>query len=284
MNTFIPDKKTIKMSFSKAASTYDTYSALQRDAAKDLLKQKDKNNFFHLNKGSFLVLDIGCGTGMLGGSFKERYPNITALGCDFSLPMLLKAKEKAQNRSIRFLTSDCDELPFKKSFFGSVISSLTYQWVPDIAHSFKEVWRVLKPGGLFLFSILGPRTLGELRKSHEKTEHVNGQNGRFAFMEFHKAESLSKNLKRAGFEVLSVKSALKKKNYKNLRDLLKTLKATGASPPIPNGNKSLARGLILRETAKNYQKYFPASNGTGISATYDIVYAAAKKIPDKNGY
>jgi malonyl-CoA O-methyltransferase len=191
--------------------------------------------------------------------------------------MLFKAKEKDRDRSTRFLASDCDELPFKEFLFDSVFSNLTYQWVPDIDASFREVWRVLKPGGLFLFSILGPRTLEELQVSYKKTGDAAGNNGRFVPMEFHDVENLSSNLKKTGFEILKMESVVKNKNYKNLWDLLRTLKATGASPPLHNGNKSLARGFFLKETAKTYQKYFPASNGTGILATYDIIYVAAKK-------
>lgn len=278
MNTFTLDKKTIKISFSKAAPTYDAYSTLQKDVAKDLLKLKDKINIFPLNTKSYFALDIGCGTGALAFSFKSANPDANVFGCDFSLPMIFKAKEKIYDKSIRLLTSDCDELPFVDSFFSLAISSLTYQWVPDIARSFHEVRRVLKPDGLFLFSIIGSRTLEELRTSYKKTEDVIGQNGRFVFKKFYDAENLSNNLKKSGFEILTIENVLKKKNYKNLWGLLKTLKATGASPPFPNGNKSLARGLFLKEISKIYQKYFPASNGTGILATYDIIYAAAKKI------
>ena len=276
MNTFTLDKEIIKKSFSKAASTYDAYSTLQKDAAKDLLKLKDKINLFPVNTESYFALDIGCGTGALAFSFKNANPNANVFGCDFSLPMIFKAKEKIYDSSIRLLTSDCDELPFVDSFFDSVISSLTFHWVPDIARSFKEVRRILKPGGLFLFSIIGSRTLEELRTSYKKTEDTFGQNGSFVFKEFYNAENLSDNLKKAGFEIITIENALKKKNYKNLWDLLKTLKATGASPPFPNGNKSLAKGLFLKKTAKAYQKYFPASNGDGISATYDVAYAAVK--------
>ncbi len=278
MNTFTLDKEIIKISFSKAASTYDAYSTLQKDAAKDLLKLKDKINIFPLNTKSYFVLDIGCGTGALAFSFKNICPDANLFGCDFSLPMLFKAKENTRYGSIKFLTSDCDELPFVDSFFRLAISSLTYQWVPDIARSFQEVQRVLKSGGLFLFSIPGSHTLEELRTSYKKTEDALGQNGRFIFKKFYDVENLSNNLKKAGFEILVIENVLKKKNYKNLWDLLKTLKATGASPPFPNGNKSLARGLFLKEISKTYQKHFPASDGTGISATYDIIYAAAKKI------
>tara|TARA_B100000315_G_scaffold2440_1_gene2270 strand:- start:28671 stop:29519 length:849 start_codon:yes stop_codon:yes gene_type:complete len=277
MNTFTLDKKIIKKSFSKAASTYDAYSTLQKNAAKDLLKLINKINIFPLNSESYFALDIGCGTGTLAFCVDNVCPHASLFGCDFSLPMLFKAKEKDRDRSTRFLTSDCDELPFKEFLFDSVFSNLTYQWVPQIDRSFQEVWRVLKPGGLFLFSTLGPRTLEELQTSYKKTGDAAGNNGRFVLMKFHDVENLSSNLKKAGFEILSMESVVKNKSYENLWDLLRTLKATGASPPFHTGNKSLARGCFLKETAKTYQKYFPASNGSGILASYDIIYAAAKK-------
>tara|TARA_B100000959_G_scaffold177487_1_gene185662 strand:+ start:1356 stop:2195 length:840 start_codon:yes stop_codon:yes gene_type:complete len=277
MNTFSFDKKIIKKSFSKAASTYDAHSTLQKNAAKDLLKLINKINFLPINSGPYFALDVGCGTGTLSFFFENVYPHASLFGCDFSLPMLFKAKEKDRDRSTRFLTSDCDELPFKEFFFDSVFSNLTYQWVPDIDRSFQEVWRVLKPGGLFLFSILGPRTLEELQTSYNKTGDAAENNERVLLMKFHDMENLSSNLKKTGFEILAMESMVKNKNYNNLWDLLRTLKATGASPPIHNGNKSLARGFFLKETAKNYQKYFPAPNGAGIMASYEIIYAAAKK-------
>lgn len=278
MNTFTLDKKAIKISFSKAASTYDTYSTLQKDAAKDLLKLKEAINFFSGNIEPYFALDIGCGTGTLANSFKNRFPDVKLLGCDFSLPMLLKAKERLQGKNIRLLTSDCTNLPFRNSLFNHAISSLTYQWVPDISDAFKEAWRVLKPGGLFLFSILGPRTLEELRKSYKKTEEAVGEKERLVFMDFHEKENLAIYLNKAGFETLAIETVLKKKYYKNLWELLKTLKATGALPLFLNGKKSLARGLILKKTAKNYQNQFPADCKNGIFATYDIVFAVARKI------
>ncbi len=277
MNTFSFDKKIIKKSFSKAASTYDAHSTLQKTAAKDLLKLINKINILPINSEPYFALDVGCGTGTLSFFFENVYPHASLFGCDFSLPMLFKAKEKNRGRSARFLTSDCDELPFKEHLFDSVFSNLTYQWVPDIDRSFQEVWRVLKPGGLFLFSILGPRTLEELQTSYNKTGDASENNERVLLMKFHDMENLSSNLKKTGFEILAMESRVKNKNYNNLWDLLRTLKATGASPPFHNGNKSLARGFFIKETAKTYQKNFPAPDGAGIMATYDIIYAAAKK-------
>jgi malonyl-CoA O-methyltransferase len=284
MNTFTHDKGIIKISFSKAASTYDAYSALQKTTAKYLLELKNKIGFSPANRECHFALDIGCGTGTLTLSFKNKYPEINLFGCDFSLPMISKAKEKIHDGSVRLLISDCDELPFKDALFDTVISNLTYQWVPDILSSFKEISRILKPGGLFIFSTLGPRTLEELRTSIIKSEDVNGINGRIDFMRFHEENSLSRNLQKAGLETLAMENVLDKKNYKNLWDLLRTLKYTGASPPFSNGEKSLGRGLFLKRIEKYYLKHFPNSSRTGILATYSIVNIAAKKSILKNDY
>ncbi len=136
MNTFTLNKKIVKKSFSKAASTYDAHSTLQKNAAKDLLKLINKINILPLNSESYFALDIGCGTGTFAFFFDNVCPYASLFGCDFSLPMLFKAKEKDRDRSIKFLTSDCDELPFKEFLFDSVFSNLTYrQTIAPISHS-----------------------------------------------------------------------------------------------------------------------------------------------------
>jgi malonyl-CoA O-methyltransferase len=191
--------------------------------------------------------------------------------------MLFKARERFRGKNIRLLSSDCEFLPFRNSQFDQVISSLTYQWIPDIETSFSEVWRILKPKGHFIFSTLGPRTLEELKASYQKTEETLGKRGFIKFMKFQEIERISLNLKNTGFKNLLMENTLNSKRYKNLWELLKTLKATGAAPSFPNGEKSLARGLILKETAKIYQKNYPSPCGTGISAVYHIIFVVAQK-------
>ena len=297
MINFFFDKNIINKSFSKAAPTYDASSNLQRDVGDYLIKilsgfqgelqnckayshydnQKKQRNSPPAGKTPPLALDIGCGTGALSNSLACKYPHVNFFGCDLSLPMLFKARERLQGKNIRLLSSDCEFLPFRNSRFDQVISSLTYQWIPDIERAFSEVWRILKPKGLFIFSILGPRTLEELRASYKKTEETLGKKGFITFMKFQEIERISQNLKDTGFENLLLENALNLKHYKNLWELLRTLKATGAAPSFPNGEKSLARGLILKETAKIYQKNYPSPCGTGISAVYHIIFAVAQK-------
>lgn len=277
MNKFLIDKKIVQKSFSKAAHTYDTYARLQKYTAEELLRITDRVDFSLKEAKSFITLDIGCGTGRFARSFKKLFPNSNMVMCDFSLPMLLKAKENNRENKIKLLSSDCDDLPFGDSFFDCIVSNLAFQWTPDGAATFREIQRVLKPGGLLLFSILGSNTLKEFRESYEKTIGTVDNDAYPPFMKFYETEALSGLLKNCGFEVLVKVKMPKMKNYKNLWDLLRTLKATGTSPNLPNGKKGLARGLWLKKTAKNYEKLFPASDGPGISATYDVIYSAARK-------
>lgn len=288
MNFSTLDKKIIKRSFSRAASTYDASSKLQRDVTEDLLKfLSNYQDLFAVNdctedkyksSGPYSVLDIGCGTGSLLSFLKDKYPDINFFGSDFSLPMLFKAKEKSRGKQVKLFTSDCEYLPFQGPLFNLVISNLTYQWVPDITSAFQEVWRVLKTNGLFLFSTIGPQTLEELRISYRKAEEETGKSGSLTFMKFQDPEDISRHLKKASFEILAIQNVHQKKQYKNLWELLRTLKVTGASSPFPDGEKSLARGLILKKTAKIYQKNFPSACGTNILAGYHILFAAVRKI------
>ena len=64
-----------------------------------------------------------------------------------------------------FLQADAEKLPYRSESFDLVLSNLAYQWVPDRGQAFREVYRVLKPGGRFFFSTLGHGTLAELHAS-----------------------------------------------------------------------------------------------------------------------
>ena len=50
---------------------------------------------------------------------------------------------------------DMHDLPFESDTFDFVFSSSALHWELDIKSSFEEVYRILKPGGLFLFSTYG---------------------------------------------------------------------------------------------------------------------------------
>ena len=61
------------------------------------------------------------------------------------------------------LVIDEEFLPFRDGTFDLVISNLSFHWVNDLPGLLAETKRILKPGGLFLASLIGGNSLFELR-------------------------------------------------------------------------------------------------------------------------
>jgi SAM-dependent methyltransferase len=73
--------------------------------------------------------------------------------------MLHAAQEHAAARglsNIQFQVADADHLPFPDRHFDRVTSRFGIMFFPDIAKSFSEIRRVLKPGGRISFVTWGP--------------------------------------------------------------------------------------------------------------------------------
>ncbi|MBI5560407.1 MAG: methyltransferase domain-containing protein [Deltaproteobacteria bacterium] len=262
------DKECVRRAFSMAAGTYDSYGNLQKEVARDVVS--------FLKKGPGITLDAGCGTGTLAQSVREVHPSSTIYGCDFSMPMLRTAAEKLAIKKGRHVGADCESLPFKDSSFDTVVSSLAYHWVTDLPAAFYEVFRVLKPGGLFLFSTAGPETFRELRVSIEEAKRMTGKNGLPALMGFAGKEEILKTLEKAGFGKIRADGRRREKYYGGLKELLRTLKHTGAINPMPGGDGALSRGSLLKEAAAIYKERFSSPDGR-CPATYDVILVTAEK-------
>ena len=64
-----------------------------------------------------------------------------------------------------FLNADAEQLPLRDASVDLVYSNVALQWCNDLEGVFREINRVLRPGGLLMFTTFGPDTLSELRVS-----------------------------------------------------------------------------------------------------------------------
>lgn len=107
------------------------------------------------------VLDLACGVG--GFSFLLEDLGFEVVGLDNSNFMLEKAREFAKEREsrVKFVEGDARELPFGDNSFEYVlfIDSLVHFEPSDLSRVFREVARVLKPGGKFLLQFTDLRAL-----------------------------------------------------------------------------------------------------------------------------
>jgi len=97
------------------------------------------------------VLDLGCGTGTLAIMIKDTLPEITVVGLDADARMLSLARGKShlQDHDVQYDQALATEMPYADNHFDRVLSSLFFHHLKpaDKPRVFKEVLRVLKPGG-----------------------------------------------------------------------------------------------------------------------------------------
>jgi ubiquinone/menaquinone biosynthesis C-methylase UbiE len=98
------------------------------------------------------VLDICCGTGSVILSFTERFSDILAVGYDFSLGMLHKAKGKDVSDKVIFIMGDAAHLSFSDNYFDVVCCSHALYELKgdDRKKALFEMERVVKPDGRVL--------------------------------------------------------------------------------------------------------------------------------------
>ena len=96
-------------------------------------------------------------------------------------------------------------------------------------------------------------------------------------MEFKGADEIAGLIKNAELEAVTIENIRIVKGYPHLTGLIRTLKNIGASPNRNTGGKGLSKGALLKEAGRIYGERHPVPGGTGIQATYDVIYAAARK-------
>jgi ubiquinone/menaquinone biosynthesis C-methylase UbiE len=103
-------------------------------------------------KVSDMVLDVGCGTGML---FEHLHDYKLLVGVDPSVKMLEKAKKKARKRSnIELVLGDIEALPFRGDSSDVVFCISVLQLMNDPRNGLEEILRVLKKKGSFVVTLI----------------------------------------------------------------------------------------------------------------------------------
>lgn len=139
------------------------------------------------------VLDCGCGGGANIEKLLALCPDGTVRGVDYSEVSVAKSRELNQaaikaGRCEVFHASVTD-LPFQQEQFDLVTAFETVYFWPGLLHSFREVCRVLKPGGTFFIC---NECSGDTDKDDVWTEKIEG-------MTIYKDVQLKETLEQAGF-------------------------------------------------------------------------------------
>lgn len=108
-------------------------------------KLKDKEELNINPEDSFLILDLGCGTGFSSEILIEK--GYRVIGIDILSDMLLKVKEKKSIyqdlHGLELILADIKYLPFKNEKFDHIVSISAYNFIINEIHNLRNKINIL---------------------------------------------------------------------------------------------------------------------------------------------
>jgi malonyl-CoA O-methyltransferase len=261
LNVAALDKRKVAHSFSRAAHTYDSVANLQRAVGGQLLDNLPTPD------SVARVLDLGCGTGFFSDILVERFPQADIIGLDIAEGMLGFARNQHAS-TVQWLCGDAENLPLQSASVDVIFSSLAIQWCENLPGLFRELQRVLTPGGKIIVSTLGPATLHELKNAWQTVDgyvHVN---------RFQAAQAVRAALTAAGLQLDHWQQENRELAFERLVELTRELKALGAH----NINRGQPGGLTGRAKIEALkQAYEKFRRNDYLPATYEVFYVVASR-------
>jgi malonyl-CoA O-methyltransferase len=246
----------------RAAAHYDSSLPPLRQLNAELL---ERLRFFALDPRC--VLELGAGQCHAALELRRRFPGAQIVALDLSLAMLKGAPRRWWSRT-RFhrVAADAARLPLRERSVDLVYSSLLLPLCNPPESVFRELARVLRPGGLFLFATLGPGTLAELRRAWQSADD-------------HEHVSLLPNLPQLGDALMQaglVEPVMDleehRMHFPDVSVLMRQLRQLGAQ----SASGGRARGLTGRKRLEVMARaYESARTRAGLPASFEVIFGAA---------
>ncbi|MFN0313622.1 MAG: methyltransferase domain-containing protein [Burkholderiales bacterium] len=252
------DKTALRRTFGRLAPAYLSTAQVQSEICQRMLARMEL-----VRIDPAVILDAGAGPGIAARSMAVRYPRATTIALDISCDMLRQIPRPgrlpawlggSKEPAVRALCADFEHLPLGSASVDCVVSNLALAWAEDLARALAELHRVLKPGGLLMFSTLGPDTL--LEWGSQRTPAMTQR-----LADMHDLGDLLSHLGYAGPVMDQEHLRL---TYSHVSKLLADLKHWGAL----NLTADRPRGLSGRRRVANI---------SGENATLEVVYGHAWK-------
>ena len=256
------DRNANRLSFNRAANSYDHHAVLQREVESRLLERIE---FQRIEPA--LILDLGCGTGSASHSLATRFQQATVIALDWAFEMLAKVGSEASPGScISRLCADMHALPLASRSVDLIFSNLALQWAYDLPAIFCEFRRIMKPGAMLVFTCYGPDTLYELKQAWRAVDdlpHVNDH------PDMH---DIGDELMSAGFKEPVMDAERLTLEYPDVLSLMRELKGLGAHNVAQQRQQGLTGKSHIRAMYNAYEQF---CRGDRYPASFEVIYGAA---------
>lgn len=260
------DRAQMRKAFDRAAARYDQSAVLQKEVGNRLAERLDI-----LTLKPKRILDLGTGTGEGLSGLLKKYPDAEIFALDIAEGMLQQARKKRSwwqrlRGKVKFIAAEAEQLPFIANSFDIVFSNLALQWCDDPSLVFKELQRVLAPGGAVLFTTFGPDSLKELRAAWLEVDtevHIH----RFTDMHDIGDAMLHASLAEPvmDMEVITM-------TYDDAWQIMRDLKNIGAHNVAVDRPRYLTGKQRFKKLVEHYETYRREGK---LPVTYEIVYGHA---------
>ncbi|MEO1596716.1 MAG: methyltransferase domain-containing protein [Pseudomonadota bacterium] len=259
----LESNRDLQRRLTRAATGFSAHAFLHERCADELVSRLEL-----LRIAPEAVLDAGAATGALAHRLARRFPGarVTAVELNETLAAHMPdvgalARLLGRARPIQRLAAALDSLPLGDDSVDLVASNLALPRFAEPDAALAEVARVLKPGGAFSFTTLGPDTLRELREAWADVDsgvHVA------TFTDMH---DIGDALGRAGFAepVLDVDTL--ELAYTDVGALWRDLSALGARNCLPGRQRGLTGRRRFAEMCRRL-----ARDGA-LRVSVEVVYA-----------
>ncbi len=101
-----------------------------------------------------MIVDLGVGPGLLSTEIFRLIPDVKILGVDPSIEMLKYARENIKNTNFEAKKGRADSIPLESEKADVVVSRFTLTYWDSPEAGFKEIYRILKSGGICVLEVL----------------------------------------------------------------------------------------------------------------------------------
>ena len=264
--------KHIRQRFERIADQFDNADFVHKKTRNGLI---DRLGPVLVNAST--ILDLGSATGSANDELRRRFKRANIISLDISHNMLCKARGKRSWFSkAAYAQADAMALPFKNSCFDLVFANMLLPWLNDPQVVFKEITRVLRKGGVFAFTTLGPDSFREIARSWNEIDsktHVN------QFIDMH---NLGDGLVNSGLKdpVVDVDRLLI--SYKNSETMINDLKNSGSGNMLENRNKKMTGKESFKKMIKTLANPDTGEIKLSLELIYGHCWGFGEKIDLKN--